>query len=339
MTTTRAEWLRGRERHRDTVSWISALLVYLLIAGILAVAGVFRTVDVSDYAGPLLVRLGTADGADIPVARPERQAVVQPEPVPERPAPAENTSARQPAPPVPEAAAARPAAPTSEAGKVPDKPSPQQAAPAVPVPEPSATAQTAPPTPPPPVAIRGKEGGNSYALTMETPSGTAGRSMYVPIWLFMPLPFELSNELYEAIPDLAGLSGTAAGRRRTFARFYEKKATGTWQLKRMKQPEYDARPDLWTMLEDAGYDLANAEYKQDKKLRDVVILFRVSPAAQPDSPAAGSGTQSRPVLEDVAMETSSGYSDIDEAVMNGFRRAEFSNSGTMSIRGRFTYKF
>jgi outer membrane biosynthesis protein TonB len=83
------------------------------------------------------------------------------------------------------------------------------------------------------------------------------------------------------------------------------------------------------MLEDAGYDVKNAEYKAGKHLRSVEILFKVS------SP----GTAGMPRLEDVLIESSSGYSDIDAAVLYGFKKAEFSNSGSNSVSGRFTYRF
>jgi len=61
----------------------------------------------------------------------------------------------------------------------------------------------------------------------------------------------------------------------------------------------------------------------------VEILFKVS--------APGAGRV--PELEDVLLESSSGYSDIDTAVLYGFRKAEFSNSGSDSVSGRFTYRF
>ena len=83
------------------------------------------------------------------------------------------------------------------------------------------------------------------------------------------------------------------------------------------------------MLEDSGYDVKNAEYKNDKHLRPVTVLFKVS----------APGLDGKPVLEAVYIESGSGYSTIDEDVLYGFRKAEFSNSGATSISGRFTYRF
>ena len=97
----------------------------------------------------------------------------------------------------------------------------------------------------------------------------------------------------------------------------------------MRQPKYDARPELWTALEDAGYDVKNAEYKTANRLRPVIILFKVS----------APGRDGKPVLEAVHIESGSGLGDIDDDVLYGFKKAEFSNSGSASISGRFTYRF
>ncbi|HQO65826.1 MAG TPA: hypothetical protein PLI66_03755 [Spirochaetales bacterium] len=178
--------------------------------------------------------------------------------------------------------------------------------------------------------IRGSESGNSYDMTFLSGSGVVGRSLYVPIWLFMPVPNELPARIYESIPDLNGLPGTDAERRRIFEASYAKAADGSWQLKKFKQPPYDGRPELWSMLEEAGYDVKNAEYKTSNSLKPVVILFKVS-APGPD------GT---PTLEAAEIEgIGSGTSDIDKALLYGFKKAEFSNSGASSISGRFTYRF
>ncbi|MBN2875035.1 MAG: hypothetical protein JXM71_08060 [Spirochaetales bacterium] len=300
MTTARDEWLRLRERKRAAVSWSAALGLYLVIFLMLIALSSLATVELADYSGPIIVRLGVPEGADVPTPPPVPETPITPA-LPDTPvAPAPKTT---PATPKPVPVAPKPETPVERVAAAPPAPAP--------------------------LVLRGSENGNSYDMTFESSAGVAGRSMYVPIVLFMPLPFELDDAVYAAIPDLAGLPGTAPERRLAFERFYEKKPAGTWQLKRLKQPDYDDRPELWTMLEDAGYSLKNAEYKEGKHLRPVEILFKVSTAA----------TGRTPVLEDVLLESSSGYSDIDAAVLYGFRRAEFSNSGTKSISGRFTYRF
>ncbi|OHD82771.1 MAG: hypothetical protein A3J97_01275 [Spirochaetes bacterium RIFOXYC1_FULL_54_7] len=169
-------------------------------------------------------------------------------------------------------------------------------------------------------------------MTIEAISGTAGRSLYEPIWLYMPLPYELPTAIYAAIPDRAGLPGTAALRREQFAKVYES-VGGNWRLKKGplpgSQPGYEARPPIWVMLEDAGYDLEKAEYKTMNRLREITLLFKVSPY-HPDRGVT---------LETVHIERSSGISTIDDAVVYAFSKAQFSNSGDKSINGRLNYRF
>ncbi|MDX9958667.1 MAG: hypothetical protein RBT68_09530, partial [Spirochaetia bacterium] len=189
-----------------------------------------------------------------------------------------------------------------------------------------------PPSFKPSQTLRGSEAGNTYDMTIEAVSGTAGRSLYDPIWLYMPLPYELPNAIYAAIPDRAGLPGTAAQRREQFAGVYEL-VSGTWRLKRGplpgSQPAYEARPQIWVMLEDAGYDVSKAEYKTMNRLREIIIVFKVSPY----HPVRGV------TLESNHIERSSGVSFVDDAVVYAFSKAQFSNSGATSISGRFSYRF
>jgi outer membrane biosynthesis protein TonB len=286
---------------------------YLALISIAALIASFRIDDLADFSGPVVVRLGSPEGVDAP--RPVEQPAPTAEPArPAQPEPPE------PTPPQPALASAQKPAPT---------PKPVPAAATTPAVQP-AVSQPAVATPPAPVVFKGSESGNSYDMTIDAGSGTAKPSLYVPINLFLPLPFDVAANVFDAIPDLAGLPGTAEQRKQVFKSSYSyNEKDGRWQLKNNKQPKYDARPELWTMLEEGGYDLRKAEYKLDKHLRPVVILFKVSPV----------DTRGAPRLEDVLVESSSGYSDIDEAVLHGFRKAEFSNSGTISIKGRFTYRF
>lgn len=311
MTSARDEWLRARERKRATVAVSSALGAYLLLFGVAAILSLFAVQDMADFSGPIVVRLGSPEGRDAP--RP-----VEAEPPPASP-PAQSLPEALPAvapePPAPAApspqAAARPAA----------KPAP--AAQPAPAPKPSA------PPAPEPVVIRGSESGNSYDMTIMPGDGEVGRGFYEPIWTFMPIPFEISASVYEAIPDQAGLPGTAESRKATFAKFYEQSGA-IWKLKKNRQPDYESRPSIWIMLEDARYNVKQAEYKTITSLRPIVILFKVS-APGPD------GT---PTLQEVEIEgMGSGVSDIDNAVLYGFKKAAFRNSGSSSISGRFTYRF
>lgn len=310
MTDARDEWLRERERKRAAVAVSSALGAYLLLFGVAALLSLFAVQDMADFSGPIIVRLGSPDGVDAPHPVEAERSSAQAESVPEAPA------AALPEPPAPAAPSPLPTAKPAAA-----KPTPTtQPAPA---PKPAA------PPAPEPVVIRGSESGNSYDMTIMPGDGEVGRSLYEPIWLFMPLPNVLPEGIFDSIPDLNGLPGTVGERRRVFERFYTKNADGSWKLKGFIQPSYDSRPELWSMLEDAGYDVKNAEYKTSNRLRPVVILFKVS-APGPDG---------KPTLEAVHVEDGSGMLDIDNAVLYGFKKAGFRNSGSSSISGRFTYRF
>lgn len=314
MTDARTAWIRVRERKRTAISWSAALGFYLVAMGIAALIASFGIAELDDYSGPVIVRLGSPEGIDAP--KPVELPV--PASPPARPEPAEPLVTKPQEPP--------PTPPPKATDTPTTNPVPvTQTAAAAPATQPA----VATPPAPAPVVIKGSESGNSYDMTINAGSGMAGRSLYVPIMLFMPLPFDLPSDVFDSIPDLAGLPGTVEQRKQVFKTSYEKLSNGHWQLKKLRQPKYDARPELWTMLEDAGYDLKNAEYKLGKHLRPVVILFKVSAV---DSRGVA-------VLEDVEVEVSSNNSDIDEAVLYGFRKAEFSNSGATSIKGRFTYRF
>lgn len=311
----RSRWLRERDRKRTAFAWAVATGLYALAFGVVLLAGVFKIDDMGDFSGPVMVRLGKPEGVDLPdpVEAPAEPVETVP-PVEAAQAPVPEPTA-QPVNPAPAAAPKQPV-PASQPKLAPSQPTAPAAAPVAPAPA--------------PVVIKGSETGNTYDMTFEAASGTVGRGMYVPIWVYMPLPFELPNSVYLSIPDSA-IPGTADARRAEFAEIYEKNAIGIWRLKKLVQPslESEMRPRIWAMLEDAGFDVRNAEYKEGKKLRPVTILFKVSAYS----------TKAGVVLEDILLESGSGYSDIDAAVLYAFKKAGFTNSGAKSINGRFTYRF
>lgn len=315
MTAVRDDWLRARQRKRAAIAWSSALGVYALAFAVAMLASLFAVEELADFSGPIVVRLGSPDGLDVP--RPS----MEPKPAPAAPEP-------EPALEAPESVPA----PVPVTAQTPAPAAVKPANPTTPKPTPAVTAQVPQPTTPPapvPVVLRGSESGNSYDMTFLSGSGIVSRSLYVPVSLFMRVPNELPASVYEAIPDQPGLPGTKEARKKIFTTWYELTG-GKWQLKNhFKQPDYDTRATLWIILEDAKYDVKKADYKDDKNLRPVTILFKVS-APGPDG---------KPVLEAVHIESSSGYGDIDEDVLYGFKKAEFSNTGTTSISGRFTYRF
>ena len=74
---------------------------------------------------------------------------------------------------------------------------------------------------------------------------------------------------------------------------------------------------------------SKAEYKIGKDLKPVVLTFQVGPP-QGDRP---------PDLISVTVSSSSGYAELDEAVVFGFRQAAFFNDGKDLVTGKFTYWF
>lgn len=307
----RAEWLAAQDRKRSMRAWAIALGAYAIGFAALWLAGLFAIQDVGAYAGPVMVRLGDPEGMDKPVPEPEQPQETQP------PAPP---------PPIPEPAVAQAATAPSPA------PKPQAQQPAVAsqsAPTPPAPASPPAPVSPPSHTIKGSETGNSYDMTFEASVGTVSRGMYEPIYLYMPLPIEVPNALFQLIPDRGGLPGTAEQRKAEFKGLYELTGGTLWRLKGGRQPAYELRPAVWAMLEDAGYDIRNADYKMGRSLRPVEILFKVSVYK----------TSGGVRLEDVHLERSCGYGDIDDAVLYAFRKAGFTNSGDKSITGRFVYRF
>lgn len=176
------------------------------------------------------------------------------------------------------------------------------------------------------VTYRGTEKGNSLDTVFGASSGTIGRSLYVPVWGFMPLPARVPDAIYDAIPADKDGFYSAEARKKTFRQYYQDSG-GEWALK--SPVPLDRRLGLWLMLEDAGYDLERADYKSSLKANSVVVEFAVGPAA----------SGSKPVLIDLSLVSSSGSKEIDEAVLYGFRQAAFFNKNAFAVSGKFTYRF
>jgi hypothetical protein len=195
------------------------------------------------------------------------------------------------------------------------------------------------PTPTPAIplvsSVRGTEAGNSYDMTIDAAPGMTSRSLYVPIALYMPLPYEIPASVHDNILYTATRAGNVRLRMEQFAKVYEQSPSGSWRLKReqtVSKPAdaiFEQRPAVWMMLEESGYDVRNADYKTGTVLRDVTILFKLSRY----TPEKGV------ILEEVYLERSSGMSTIDDAILYGFRKAQFKNASDQPINGRFVYRF
>jgi hypothetical protein len=164
------------------------------------------------------------------------------------------------------------------------------------------------------VTFRGSEMGNSLVTTFGASSGQVGRNIYVPIYLYMPLPLMIDDSIYRNIQA-----------KETFRSAYHQSGPG-WQLK--AQVPLAQRGDFWTMLEAAGYDASMADFKTPNKLKPVVLAFVI-----------GTPGKGRVDLVDVRLLSSSGSTEVDEAVIYGFRQASFFNKTGSAISGKFVYSF
>ena len=140
--------------------------------------------DLEDFSGPVLIKLGEPEGLDLPQA-----SVPAEKPVPETPPEPSVAEAPEEAP-VPEEAVVpeRVAAvqPAKEKPAALPKPS-ESVTPAV---EEAKTPETVPQPPrdPEPVMIKGSDAGNAYETVFATEEGNIGRNLWIPIYLYMPLP-------------------------------------------------------------------------------------------------------------------------------------------------------
>ncbi|NLJ46817.1 MAG: hypothetical protein GX430_09680 [Treponema sp.] len=300
----RQAYLRAEARKRSALALGVSAAFYLLALAALWIFGLLRPIEYSEYAGPVLIRLGIPEGSEVPA--PELPPA--PEPVPE---------AVRPPEPTPAPAASVPAPPPDQTARVPAAKVPGSPPPSPTPIVPSTEGAVAGP-------IKGDEHGNSHETTFDATEGRVGRSLYVPIWTFMPLPRTVEDRVYSRIQG-DGFR-TAVERKNRFRNYYEFESPA-WKLK--QDVPLDLRQGIWLILESGGYDLARAEYKTGRALAPVQLRFRVGPA-QGNRP---------PVLESVELVESSGDPDIDAAVLFGFSRASFSNDSDKSVTGRFTYRF
>ena len=309
------------QNRRTLISMAAALLFHLLLVGGFFLYDYFFVEDLAEFSGPVLVKLGEPEGEDIPVLPEPEPPEAAPEepPVPVSPPPVEELAAREPA--VPAASVE-----SSPEGTLPaDQPTVDDAVDETPSEEPAAAeeapARPQPETPsePVPVIIKGEEGGNSYEFQYLGEEGLVSRSLSAEIYLYMPLPREVSMDVYNRMTGESYRTGMS--RQKLFEQSYGN-LNGIWIYENNPLPG-DVTA-LWDYLIKAGYDYKNADYKSTGTLQDVVISFTLSENAE---------------LLDAKVQKSSGDIRVDDAVLEGFRAASFSNASGRKINGRFTYRF
>jgi hypothetical protein len=165
--------------------------------------------------------------------------------------------------------------------------------------------------------VSGSEKGNSLETVLGARAGKAGRILYVPIYLYLPLPRSVGASVVGRIP---------AEYRSAFFKLYASSGD-SWVMRR--ETAIPERDEIWLALEKGGYDFSTADYLAGGSLKPVVLSFVVTPGT--------GGTKSQ--LEAVTVSSSSGDPQVDAAVVYGFGRASFFNATDGTISGTFTYQF
>ncbi len=296
-------WREAQYRKRAQISWAISLGALLLAVLTLWFAGLNHLLRLSDTQGDAIaVKLGSPDGENLPL---KVNPLPDPAFVPEQAVSTESQT-------MPLPLSQEPTPKTTESKRI--------STPTVPkvIPSPSKPQQQV-------RVVKGSETGNSMETIFQGGAGHVGRSLYVPIYLYMPLPTRLTRTLLSKIPDSQDGFETAQQRKDELLAFYSRDGS-EWRLR--AQPPFDTRPRLWLTLQDAGYNLADAEYKQGN-LSPVTLSFTLS------APHNGQP----PVLLKVTLEHSSGNEDVDAAVLYGFRMSAFANGTGKDAPGLFTYDF
>jgi len=297
---------------RTGLAILGTLLFHMLLLGILYWSD-HRRSDLDLYSGPVRITLGDPEGQDVP--RPEISEPAE-EPAEEQPE-APETPREEPEP-VEEPRETEPVAPREEAQEPVSRETPAESSSSAPDKEQE-------------VQVKGETYGNTHLLNLESAGGQAGRNLWTPIYLYMPMSHSLDQILLAQATGDPSLGITAEDDRRLLLRYYRKTSDGRLELKVPLVP-LDERPDLWIALERMGYDLSRAEYKTKWSLDPVEIHFTVSSS---DTNNGGSRVE----LIDLTIEKSSGIPQIDQAVLYGLTRSSYYNDSERELKGRFVYRF
>lgn len=282
-----------------------------LVVLISFIFNLFKFEDFTDYTGPVKVTFGSPDSIEedtLSTELPVEETITEPEPVVEDIEPVIDEVV-----PVEEVI-------PEEITEPIETPIPEPKPPVVEKPEP-----VKPVIPLKPVVQKGRESGNSHETSFESSSSKIGRRAYFPIYQFMPLPENISMDVYALINgDITGFDEKDYNKN-FFERFYWKNGN---EFEITDSVPYQNRPYLWGILESAGYDIEAADYKNKYNLKTIVIVFEIH----------GNATGSN-AIKSAVVENSSGNDEIDEAVLYGFKQSTYSNSTSESVKGRFKYSF
>lgn len=301
-----------KERERLILSTLYVFGSTLIVFGILYLFNLLKFEDFHEYTGPVKITFGSPDVTEdvtpilkkqeIPreIEKPQPDKEILPEPeVVKEPEIVESVSNE-----------IKKDTPVKKETKKPEVVKP---------------AEVTPPAEPVPVIQNGRENGNSHETSFESSSSKIGRRAYFPISQFMPLPETVSIDIFSLIEgDVTGF-GDSSYNRSFFKKYYSDR--GSYYSLNGDVPLQN-RPDLWAILDKAGYNLDDADYKKDRRLKPVIISFEIN--------SNSGGVNS---IKSAEIVSSSGDREIDEAVLYGFKQSTYSNSTDQSVKGRFKYSF
>jgi hypothetical protein len=319
---------------RDMTALGVTLLIHILIAGIFILSHLVFLKDVQEYRGPVLVKLGRAEAPD---QETHKQPVI-PESTEEQQSISETTS-KETKEEVktgdPEDSVRIDDSKSEKASDIPvsekengdrgDSPVSSEA-----VSEKSSTSNDKSTTEEARELVtvtKGSEEGNAYETTYDASPGIVGRSFGAAIYQYLPVPQFIEKRIFTSLKNDADLENLTADKKRgILSQYYEQYNEQEYILKGQIQPDFNNRPQIWSILAEGGYDLKNPEYKEIG-LRPLIITFTVDVGEKATS------------LSNVQVIRSSGVAKIDEAIIFGFQNAIFSNSSDIPVTGRFTYRF
>lgn len=300
-----------KERERLVFSCLTVLGATILLLIIAFLLEMLRFEDFNEYTGPVKITFGSPDGirqnetVKELITQKVNDEVIQKEDIADEPVPEVES----------ETVESKPEVVTNDLPKV-EKTEEVDIVKKViekPVVEPT------------PVVQRGRESGNSHETSFESSSSKIGRRAYFPIVDFMPLPKTVTLDIFALIQADESSFNSVLENKTFFKTFYFDR--GTYFSLNSSVPFQD-RPDLWLILKRAGYDVENAEYKTEIKLKNIIISFEIN-----------SNSNGANAIKSAAIESSSGNQEIDKAVLYGFRQSTYSNSTDDTVKGRFKYTF
>ena len=240
MTAYQIAWQKKRIRR----SFLAAFLLHFLLIGGALLYNLLFVEDLEDFSGPVLIKLGEPEGADLPLPPVPAETSESPEEtVPETIDLPDEAEVIQEASVPDETPASLPETaekPEIETPAESDSPRTETAAAPESVPE--------KPAEPEPVTIKGSEDGNAHETVFSTEAGNVGRNIWIPINLYMPLPVELDDRYLE---NLKGDSlNTAEEYRKILLRYYEESPLGEGYYlsdTTAREMSFDERRTCWVL--------------------------------------------------------------------------------------------